>query len=369
MTKKLTRRTGIPALALVGVLAAVGVGYAAIPSADGVIHGCYNASSNPSGQLRVIDVEGGAKCAKNERALDFNQQGPKGDKGDPGPQGPQGVPGAQGPAGPTGATGPAGSVGAAGPQGPAGPATAGAYRANPFRQLGIGNSGRQTVTVATMDLPAGRWRSRQPWKRVTATATSRTTRAGSPARRSPTEPANAASGSLATRSDTCPWPRPRRCRPEPRYVGMRRVPTEPGQRKPHGPSDPVGQQPDDPSGPGRADARPGRPTTVAPPNDLLRRRGHPRTTNISAVVAGIIANANQTNEQDPTKAALFAQTLGWRPRCPMRRFKRLARTLASARDTGVARADDAFGRRPQRASEVAVRIRSLLIRKRKPSRW
>ena len=157
MTKKLTRRTGIPALALVGVLAAVGVGYAAIPSADGVIHGCYNASSNPSGQLRVIDVEGGAKCAKNEKALDFNQQGPKGDKGDPGPQGPQGVPGAQGPAGPTGATGPAGSVGAAGPQGPAGPATAGAYRANPFRQLGIGNSGRQTVTVATMDLPAGRW--------------------------------------------------------------------------------------------------------------------------------------------------------------------------------------------------------------------
>jgi hypothetical protein len=66
------------------VVAASGAAYAAIPSADGVIHGCYNASSNPSGQLRVIDAEAGAKCGKNEKVLDFNQRGPKGDTG---PQG------------------------------------------------------------------------------------------------------------------------------------------------------------------------------------------------------------------------------------------------------------------------------------------
>lgn len=61
-------------IAALGVLAAVGVGYAAIPSGDGVIHSCYNASSHPSGQLRVIDQEAGAKCSKNEKALAFNQK-------------------------------------------------------------------------------------------------------------------------------------------------------------------------------------------------------------------------------------------------------------------------------------------------------
>src|SRR5215208_7819537 len=110
MKGKLTRRINIAVIATLGVLAAVGAGYAAIPSADGVIHSCYNASSNPSGQLRVIDAEAGAKCAKNEKALDFNQKGPKGDAGPQGPQGPKGE---------TGATGPSGPQGAAGPQGPA----------------------------------------------------------------------------------------------------------------------------------------------------------------------------------------------------------------------------------------------------------
>lgn len=120
---KLTRNGTILALGLLGVLTMVGIGWAAIPSPDGVIHSCYNASSNPSGQLRVIDADAGAKCAKNEKALAFNQKGPKGDAG---PQGPQGVPGPQGPQGlpgpkgETGATGPSGPQGATGPQGPAG---------------------------------------------------------------------------------------------------------------------------------------------------------------------------------------------------------------------------------------------------------
>src|SRR5215216_4025194 len=114
MKPSLTRWSGIATLVLVALLATVGVGYAAIPSADGVIHSCYNASSNPSGSLRVIDAEAGAKCNKNEKSLAFNQTGPQGPKGDTGPQGPQG------PTGATGATGPRGDTGATGPAGPAG---------------------------------------------------------------------------------------------------------------------------------------------------------------------------------------------------------------------------------------------------------
>lgn len=117
MKDKLTRRGSIAVIATLGVLAVVGVGYAAIPSADGVIHSCYNASANPSGQLRVIDAEAGAKCAKNEKALAFNQKGPKGDPGAQGPKGdagPQGTQGEPGPKGDQGEPGPAGPPGAGG---------------------------------------------------------------------------------------------------------------------------------------------------------------------------------------------------------------------------------------------------------------
>ena len=106
------RRKLVVMAALIACAAlAGGVAYAAIPDGNGVIHGCYNTGANPSGALRVIDTEAGAKCAKNEKPLAWNQQGPKGDKGDQGDPGPAGP---AGPAGPTGATGPQG------PQGPAG---------------------------------------------------------------------------------------------------------------------------------------------------------------------------------------------------------------------------------------------------------
>ena len=118
MKGKLTQKVNIAVIAALGVLAAVGVGYAAIPSSDGVIHTCYNASANPSGQLRVIDAEAGAKCSKNEKALAFNQKGPK---GDPGPAGPQGEPGPQGPQGDPGPQGEKGEQGEPGPPGPSGP--------------------------------------------------------------------------------------------------------------------------------------------------------------------------------------------------------------------------------------------------------
>jgi hypothetical protein len=52
-----------------------------IPGPDGVIHGCYR----PDGRLRVITAD--QMCERNETALPWNQQGPKGDKGDPGPAG------------------------------------------------------------------------------------------------------------------------------------------------------------------------------------------------------------------------------------------------------------------------------------------
>lgn len=118
MKRQITRKINILALTGAGVLATVGIAYAAIPSADGVIHSCYNAGSNPSGQLRVIDQEAGGKCAKNEKALDFNQKGPKGDKGD---KGDPGQTGPTGPAGPTGAMGLPGEKGDKGDPGPAGP--------------------------------------------------------------------------------------------------------------------------------------------------------------------------------------------------------------------------------------------------------
>lgn len=116
-----------------------------------MIHSCYNASSNPSGQLRVIDTEAGAKCAKNERPLDFNQQGPKGDTGPQGPQGEKGDTGATGPKGDTGATGAQGPKGDTGAQGPAG--VSAAYRTRASGVPIISDYSR--YRVVSRFLPAG----------------------------------------------------------------------------------------------------------------------------------------------------------------------------------------------------------------------
>jgi hypothetical protein len=50
------------------VLAAGGFAIAAIPSADGTIHGCYK---KDGGDLRVVNGAGG--CKANERALSWNR--------------------------------------------------------------------------------------------------------------------------------------------------------------------------------------------------------------------------------------------------------------------------------------------------------
>jgi Collagen triple helix repeat (20 copies) len=153
MTRHITRKGSILALAALSLLAVVGVGYAAIPDSNGVIHGCY--APKASGALRVIDVATGSKCLKNEKALDFNQTGPQGPKGDPGAPGQQGTPGPQGVPGTPGADGAPGQqgpAGAAGPPGPAGVSTA------TFTSGSISISGNDTWSqVASKGLPAGSW--------------------------------------------------------------------------------------------------------------------------------------------------------------------------------------------------------------------
>lgn len=61
------------------VLAAGGVAFATIPNSNGTIQGCFHKSK---GNLRA--VESASDCKGNEKAIAWNQTGPKGDKGDPG---------------------------------------------------------------------------------------------------------------------------------------------------------------------------------------------------------------------------------------------------------------------------------------------
>jgi hypothetical protein len=149
MRISLTSKGATTLVVLVVLLASVGVGYAAIPGVNGVISTCYNATSNPSGMLRVIDVEAGMKCSKNEKSLSFNQTGPQG------PAGPQGL---QGPAGPTGPQGPAGPEGPAGPVGPQGvPGTPGASTATFAFTTQRVNIGQGMTKVVSKNLPEGSW--------------------------------------------------------------------------------------------------------------------------------------------------------------------------------------------------------------------
>jgi hypothetical protein len=79
-----------------GLLIVAGIGYAAIPSPDGVIYGCY---SNAKGIFRIAEP---GTCTAQETQISWNQKGPQGPIGSTGPQGPQGPPGPQGAQGPAG---------------------------------------------------------------------------------------------------------------------------------------------------------------------------------------------------------------------------------------------------------------------------
>lgn len=184
----------LTAVAAGAILVTSGVAYAAIPDSQGVIHACY---SKNGGVLRVSDT---GECKSTEVGLSWNNVGPagltwkgewasgsgyqrrdavtyqgssyvalfpntgstppnsnwlllaaRGEKGDPGPQGPQGPGGADGQDGADGPTGPQG------PKGDPGPAVAPAYHVAKISDQFIGGSGRETKTVATLDLPAGRY--------------------------------------------------------------------------------------------------------------------------------------------------------------------------------------------------------------------
>lgn len=103
------------ASASIGLIAAGTAAYAAIPDADGVLHGCYNTNGGlltSKGELRVVNTA--TDCKSWETPLTWNQAGQPGQQGPPGPAGPQG------PQGAPGADGQDGADGAAGPQGPAG---------------------------------------------------------------------------------------------------------------------------------------------------------------------------------------------------------------------------------------------------------
>jgi hypothetical protein len=151
MRLKHTRKANVVVIAALGVVAAGGIAYAAIPSADGVIHACFNSSTKPSGQLRVIDPQTGATCAKNETALNFNQQGPKGDQGLPGTDGKDGLDGAPGANGIDGVDGVDGLDGADGKAGA--PGVSDGYLA--LHDAAITLLNHSPVAVVTLNLPAG----------------------------------------------------------------------------------------------------------------------------------------------------------------------------------------------------------------------
>jgi hypothetical protein len=143
------KRITVLALGVLGALATVGVGFAAIPGSDGTVKGCYATSDSgllgrqySKGDLRTIDSS--ESCRSYERQISWSQRGPKGDPGTPGTPGTDGAPGPQG---------------VQGPQGPAGPAGSGsgsvAYYAGD-NATHLGTLGAQS-TVISKELPPGKY--------------------------------------------------------------------------------------------------------------------------------------------------------------------------------------------------------------------
>lgn len=84
MSKKRSLLVGLVAAA--AAAGAASIATATIPDAGGVIHGCYS-TIPATGQLRVIDTDKVKSCGRNEKPLDWNQQGPRGATGPTGPSG------------------------------------------------------------------------------------------------------------------------------------------------------------------------------------------------------------------------------------------------------------------------------------------
>jgi hypothetical protein len=92
-------RRAIGLAAAIALFVGISVASGAIPSRNGTINSCF---AKTGGELRVIDKTKQQHCNNAERALAWNQQGPKGDPGALGAPGPQGAPGAAGAQGPKG---------------------------------------------------------------------------------------------------------------------------------------------------------------------------------------------------------------------------------------------------------------------------
>ena len=129
---------------------------ASIPSADGVIHGCYQFSQSDTnkGVLRAINADIGEQCRFNEHTLNWRQRGATGATGATGPTGPTGPAGPTGPQGPTGPTGATGATGPSGPVGPTGPPPVWVTRTPGFIILPPSPA---VVKILTLSLPPGNY--------------------------------------------------------------------------------------------------------------------------------------------------------------------------------------------------------------------
>lgn len=111
---------GMPlrSLPLTLVIAASVGGAIAVASAPRTTANAIRACVRKDGHVRIVRAAGA--CHKNERAVSWNAQGPRGQPGPTGPAGADGARGADGAAGPAGPQGPSGPPGLRGPPGPKG---------------------------------------------------------------------------------------------------------------------------------------------------------------------------------------------------------------------------------------------------------
>jgi hypothetical protein len=135
------------------ILAMTGFAAAAIPDARGVIHGCYQKST---GILRVIRA--GKRCAKSEKSISWNQQGPRGRNGINSTNGVNGANGSNGMPGPPGTNGTNGAtnvtVKTASVSVPSGTTSAGIACGTGQRATGGGFNSGGDNTVVTLSSPS-----------------------------------------------------------------------------------------------------------------------------------------------------------------------------------------------------------------------
>jgi hypothetical protein len=137
--------------AVFGVATAV---QASIPSANGVIRGCYGKPGTPQkGVLRVINADVGEACRFYENPLNWNIRGVTGVVGPSGPTGPTGP---RGPTGPPGPPGPTGANGPTGPTGPPGPSTDPDVWETRTASVPVAVYPQHTL-AGSLTLPAGNW--------------------------------------------------------------------------------------------------------------------------------------------------------------------------------------------------------------------